>query len=90
MENFLDNKNMLYVLKMIFFGILFRLGLNNVLRVKIGGLIVIVINEDVMKIVDGGFVINVEYLLLYLYELVKMDGVIVLSGDVKKILFVNV
>jgi len=89
MENFLDNKNMLYALKMISPGTPLRLGLNNVLRAKTGGLIVIATNEDVMKIVDGGFAINAEYSPSYLYELAKMDGAIVLSGDVKKILFAN-
>ncbi|MCL1023444.1 hypothetical protein M1H70_17350 [Clostridioides difficile] len=54
MENFLDNKNMLYALKMISPGTPLRLGLNNVLRAKTGGLIVIATNEDVMKIVDVG------------------------------------
>lgn len=80
---------MLYALKMISPGTPLRLGLNNVLRAKTGGLIVIATNEDVMKIVDGGFAINAEYSPSYLYELAKMDGAIVLSGDVKKILFAN-
>ena len=44
MENFLDNKNMLYALKMISPGTPLRLGLNNVLRAKTGGLIVIATN----------------------------------------------
>ena len=42
-----------------------------------------------MKIVDGGFNINAEYTPAYLYELAKMDGAIVLSGDIKKILYAN-
>lgn len=38
---------------------------------------------------DGGFYINEEYTSARLYELAKMDGAIVLSGDLKKILFAN-
>ena len=42
-----------------------------------------------MEVVDGGFCINAEYSPAYIYELAKMDGAIVLSGDTKKILFAN-
>ena len=38
-----------------------------------------------MEVVDGGFYINAEYSPAYIYELAKMDGAIVLSGDIKKI-----
>lgn len=39
--------------------------------------------------VDGGFSINEEYTSSRLYELAKMDGAIVLSKDLKRILFAN-
>ena len=42
-----------------------------------------------MSIVDGGFNINVEFTPAKLYELAKMDGAIILSQDLKKILFAN-
>ena len=42
-----------------------------------------------MNIVDGGFNINVDYTPARLYELAKMDGAIILSQDLKKILFAN-
>ncbi len=42
-----------------------------------------------MDIVDGGFNIDVEYTPSKLYELAKMDGAIILSADLKKILFAN-
>lgn len=44
---------------------------------------------DVLNIVDGGFSINVDYTPAKLYELAKMDGAIVLSADLKKILLAN-
>lgn len=38
---------------------------------------------------DGGFNINEDYTPSRLYELAKMDGAIVISSDLKKILFAN-
>lgn len=89
MEDFLNNKSLLHSLKMISPGTPLRQGLENVLKAKTGGLIVIATNEDAMKIVDGGFNINAEYSPSYLYELAKMDGAIVLSGDSRRILTAN-
>jgi diadenylate cyclase len=89
MENILNSKDVLHVLKMISPGSSLRQGLENVLKAKTGGLIVIANSEGLMKVVDGGFCVNVEYSPAFLYELAKMDGAIVLSGDVKKILFAN-
>ncbi|MGL5149203.1 MAG: DNA integrity scanning diadenylate cyclase DisA [Clostridium sp.] len=66
-----------------------REGLENILRAKTGGLIVLGDNEEVMKIVDGGFKINSEYSPAYVYELAKMDGAIVITGDLKKIVCAN-
>ena len=70
-------------------GTALREGLENILRAKTGGLIVIGDDENVMKIVDGGFNINSDYSPAYVYELAKMDGAIVLSSDLKKIIYAN-
>ena len=78
------------ILKLISPGTPIRDGLENILRAKTGALLLITDNEEVLKeIVDGGFSINEEYSSSKLYELAKMDGAIVLSGDMKKILFAN-
>ena len=78
------------ILKLIAPGTPIRDGLENILRAKTGALLLITDNNDVLKeIVDGGFTINEEYSSSKLYELAKMDGAIVLSGDFKKILFAN-
>ena len=67
-----------------------RDGLENILKAKTGALLLITDNKDVIQeIVDGGFAINEDYNSSKLYELAKMDGAIVLSGDMKKILFAN-
>lgn len=89
MEDFLNNKSLLHTLKMISPGTPLRQGLENVLKAKTGGLIVIATNDEALKVVDGGFNINAEYSPSYLYELAKMDGAIVLSGDSKRILTAN-
>ena len=78
------------LLKLIAPGTPIRDGLENILRAKTGALLLITDNNDVIKeVVDGGFYINEEYTSSKLYELAKMDGAIVLSGDLKKILFAN-
>lgn len=78
------------LLKLVAPGTPIRDGLENILRAKTGALLLITDNNDVIKeIVDGGFYINEEYTSAKLYELAKMDGAIVLSGDLKRILFAN-
>ena len=82
--------NITELLKIIAPGTPIRDGLENILRAKTGALLLITDNNDVIKeIVDGGFTINEDYSSSKLYELAKMDGAIVLSGDLKKILFAN-
>lgn len=83
------DKDFINVLKIMAPGTLLREGLENVLRAKTGGLIVLGDSEAILKLVDGGFDINADYSPSYLYELAKMDGSIILSSDLKKILFAN-
>ena len=83
-------ENITEILKLIAPGTPIRDGLENILRAKTGALLLITDNNEVLKeIVDGGFYINEEYTCAKLYELAKMDGGIVLSGDLKKILYAN-
>ena len=77
------------VLKNIAPGTNIREGLDNILKAKTGGLVVIGDSKEVMDIVDGGFKIDVEYTPARLYELAKMDGAIVLNKEMKRILFAN-
>ena len=77
------------VLKIISPGTPIREGLENILKAKTGGLIVIGDSQEVLDIVDGGFNINEEYTPSRLYELAKMDGAIVIISDLKKILYAN-
>lgn len=77
------------ILKLIAPGTKIREGLENILKAKTGGLIVIGDTKEVLDIVDGGFNLNVDYTSSRLYELAKMDGAIILSADLKKILYAN-
>ncbi|MGL4847667.1 MAG: DNA integrity scanning diadenylate cyclase DisA [Clostridium sp.] len=77
------------ILKMMCPGTALREGLENILRAKTGGLIVLGDSDDVMELVDGGFKINADYSPAYVYELAKMDGAIVLSRDIKRIVCAN-
>ena len=78
------------ILRKIAPGTLIRNGLENILRARTGALLYFTDNqENIDKLVDGGFYINEEYTPSKLYELAKMDGAIVLSADMKKILFAN-
>lgn len=76
-------------LKLVAPGTPFREGLENVLRAKTGALIVVGYTDNIMEVVDGGFSINCDFSPANLYELAKMDGAIILSDDIKKILYAN-
>lgn len=84
-----NDKEIKNILKIVGPGTQLREGLENILRAKTGGLIVLSNTEEVMRIVDGGFTINSEYSPSYIYELAKMDGAIVISSDLKKIICAN-
>lgn len=79
----------LNTLKMISPGTPLREGLDNVLKARTGGLIVVGDGDEVLSIVEGGFNVNSEYSPTYLYELAKMDGAIIISSDLKRILYAN-
>lgn len=84
-----SDKEIKNILRIVGPGTQLREGLENILRAKTGGLIVLSDSEEVMKIVDGGFTINADYTPAYIYELAKMDGAIVVSSDLKKIVCAN-
>lgn len=77
------------VLKSISPGTLLRTAIEGVQKAKTGGLIV-AYNDLVQNIFEGGFKINCRFTPQRLVELGKMDGAIILSKDLKKILYANV
>lgn len=84
-----NDKELKNILKIMGPGTQLRDGLENILRAKTGGLLVLGDNSEILNIVDGGFNINSEYSPSYVYELAKMDGAIVISSDLKKIVRAN-
>lgn len=83
-------EEMLELLKIVAPGTVLREGLDNILKAKTGALIVVSEKENVMNIVDGGFKLDQEFTPATIYELSKMDGAIIVSQDLKKILMANV
>ncbi len=77
------------VLKTLSPGTSLRTGLDGILKYGKGALIVVK-NEFLPPIMDGGFKVDSKFTSQRLIELSKMDGAIILSSDMKRILFANV
>ena len=88
-EKVKKDETLINILKIIAPGTKIREGLDNILKAKTGALIIIGDSKEIMDIVDGGFKIDEEYTPARLYELAKMDGAIILSKDLKRILLAN-
>ncbi len=82
-------EEMMDMLKMLAPGTSFREGLDNVLRAQTGALIVVGDSDEILELVDGGFQLEAELTPARLYELAKMDGAIILSYDIEKVLIAN-
>lgn len=85
-----ENEEILEILKIVAPGTVLREGLDNILKAKTGALIVISDSDSVLDIADGGFKLNQNFTPASIYELSKMDGAIVVSKDLSKILMANV
>jgi len=66
-------------------GTVLRDGLERILRGSTGGLIVLGYDKVVESLCTGGFVVDVDFSATRLRELAKMDGAIVVSDDLSKI-----
>lgn len=86
----MGQEEILDILRIIAPGTVLREGLDNILNAKTGALIVISSGEEYSEIVDGGFKIDQDFTPASIYELAKMDGAIVISKDIKRILMANV
>ncbi len=81
-------KDFIDVLRMVAPGTSLRSALDDLLRARMGALIVFD-NGNLEGIVEGGFRINSKFTSQKLVELAKMDGAIILSKDAKDILSAN-
>ncbi|VVB79940.1 DNA integrity scanning protein DisA [uncultured archaeon] len=84
----IDEAGFTHALKIFAPGTAIRTALDDLLRANMGALIV-VDKEGLLKIVDGGFRVNCKFSAQRLVELAKMDGALILSEDLKKILYAN-
>jgi diadenylate cyclase len=93
-ENNLNNlkiseEEFMSILRSVAPGTNLRTGLDGALKIGNGALIVIE-NEMVPPLLEGGFRINCKFTPQRLMELCKMDGAIILSKDLKRITHSNV
>jgi diadenylate cyclase len=81
-------KDLTNILKMFAPGTVIRTAIDDLLRARMGALILIE-KEGIDNIIEKGFRINSKFSAQRLVELAKMDGAIILSSDAKKILYAN-
>lgn len=85
-----ESGRLLGVLKLVAPGTPLRTALDQIILSKKGALIVLSDSREVLRIANGGFEINCDFAPIKLYELAKMDGAIILSKDLLRILRANV
>ncbi len=76
-------------LKKVSPGTQLRAVIDDLVNSNMGGLIVFD-NKELRGLIEGGFRINCKFSTNKLFELCKMDGAIVVSPDLKKIIYANV
>ena len=83
-------KNFIDFIKLVSPGTPLRIVIDDLVRSNLGGMILFDSPELQQKnIVEGGFRINCRFTAQKLFELCKMDGAVILSSDVKRILNAN-
>jgi diadenylate cyclase len=87
-EKTVVEKDFMDVLKMVAPGTSIRIAMDDLLNAGMGALIVID-NGNTASVYQKGFSIHSKFSPQKLVELAKMDGAIILSGNVKKILYAN-
>jgi len=84
-----EKMSLIDVLKLVSPGTILRTAIDDILRAGMGALIVV--NSDKLEnIKAGGFNVNSSLTHQKIVELSKMDGAIILSDDLKKIMHANV
>jgi diadenylate cyclase len=85
----LTDEEVIDILRMVAPGTNLRTALEGIVKTGKGALIVVE-NEFTPAIIDGGFKLNCRFTPQRLIELSKMDGAMILSADMKKIMYANV
>ncbi len=84
-----NEEELFSVVKSVSPGTNLRTAIDGALKAGKGALIVVE-NEHLLPILDGGFKVNCRFTAQRLVELCKMDGAIILSKDIRKINYANV
>ena len=82
-------RELVSTLKLLSPGTSLREGIDFIIQANTGGLIVIGDTPEILNLTEGGFRINCPYTPTRLSELAKMDGAIILSTDLKRIVRAN-
>lgn len=83
-----EEKSFLEYLKKVSPGTAIRTVIDDLVDSNLGALIVVE-TKEMQECVEGGFRINCRFTPQRLFELCKMDGAIILSADLKRILYAN-
>lgn len=86
----MNSKDILELISQVTPGTLLREGISNILEGGRGGLIVVGFNDEIKKMIDGGFLIDCKYTPERIFELAKMDGALILDDSAEKIYYANV
>src|ERR1039458_7157060 len=76
-------------LEMVAPGTALREGIENILRARAGGLLLIGEPDELAFLFSGGIKVDVDYTPALLYQLAKMDGAITLNANATKIPMAN-
>ena len=82
--------NVYEILNLISPGNPIRVALDEILKAQMGALMVLGTNIILDSVIRGGLKLDTEMHSSTLFELAKMDGAIVLSNDLRKIVYANV
>lgn len=85
----MDEKSFLDYLKKVSPGTPLRTVIEDLKNGGLGALIVFN-SDEVQNLIEGGFRVNCRFSAQRLFELCKMDGAIIVSQDLKRILYANV
>ena len=84
------DKTLLSALKQVAPGTPLRSGIDDIIRAEHGALIVIGDPNELAFLFSGGMRLDLPLTSQLLYELAKMDGAIVISSDLQKLVYANV
>ena len=83
-----ENYDIIDALRLVAPGMQLREAMEDIVRARKGALIVLESNP-LLDVIEGGLKLNCKFTPQRLFELSKMDGAVVLSGDLRKIIYAN-